>query len=184
MLQIRYFHQLKLICVVIAPIALLAGCGDPSAANNATSRKERTDEVLVAESLDGTAGEAAVTILVQRTTIDPDNPTREHLRKVFRESESAPVRVAAIKGIAKGWDYDAMEDLFEALDDPSLEVRERAGRAVNRMLGLRFPYNASDPPVKRALVVSKMRETWGKLQSTGRLDEWLERLPRVVGKVE
>ncbi|MCG8587453.1 MAG: HEAT repeat domain-containing protein [Pirellulales bacterium] len=172
----------------------ITGCGEsttvdqkPERASSALlgSADDRTDDMLVTEALDNTAGIASasvVEVLNDRTTIDEDNPTRQHLRTVFRQSQSPPVRVAAIEGIAKGWDYDAMEDLFAALDDPSVEVRERAGKAVQRMIGLRFPYNASDPPAARAAVVAHMREKWEKLRDTGKLEQWLERLPEVQAK--
>jgi len=150
-------------------VCLIAGCGD------------RTDEALVTEALDESAGVEsveAVRRLAERTTIDRDNPTRAHLRKVFRESDRPAVRVAAIDGIAKGWDYDAMEDLFAALDDPSLEVRERSGRTVQRMIGLKFPYNAQDPPQKRAKVIAHMRQMWDRLRTSDKLGQWLDRLDK------
>ena len=165
-------------------LSVIVGCGKPTVADNgkptaAPQRDDRTDEMLVAEALDGPGGEAAATILAQRTTIDPANPTRDHLRTVFRESDQAPIRIAAIQGVAKGWDYNAMDDLLAALDDESLEVRASAGVAVNQLLGLRFYYCADDPPEKRAKVVAQMRNAWSSMQGTGRLDHWLKRLPEV-----
>ena len=121
--------------------------------------------------------------MAARTSIEQNNPTREHLRKVFRESDDSHVRVAAIRGIAKGWDYDAMEDLLDALDDPSVEVREQAGITAQKMIGLKFRYDASDPPEERAKVVTHMRKMWEGLRDTGRLEQWLKRLPDVHEKL-
>ena len=139
----------------------------------------RSDEELVEAALSSevpVAGEAAVAHLAKRTTIEASNPTREHLRHVFQESDQPNVRAASIKGIARGWDYDAMEALFDALDDESLEVRTQAGAAIEKLIGLRFHYRASDPPVKRSETVAKMRSTWVQFRKSPKFDQWLARL--------
>lgn len=180
-------------CMLVAGLALGAWCvlpedGDkqsaardspkPSASvdpHEDKSNDELVDAALSAEE-PASGKRAAVVRLTERTTLDEHNPTREQLRQVFRDSSEPIVRAAAIKGIARGWDYDVMDELLDALDDESAAVRESAGLAVEKMIGLRFHYRASDPPEERAKKVALMRSTWAKFKSTGTLDEWLARL--------
>ena len=94
------------------------------------------------------------------------------LRQIYQQSESPNVRAAALSGLAKQEDYVDMETLLAALEDESPRVRGRAGAALQRMLGLDFYFRAMDPPEKRQAAINRIRAAWGRMQSTGRLEEW------------
>ena len=64
--------------------------------------------------------------------------SRQHLRRVYRQSKSPSVRAACIGGIARGWDYDSMDSLLVALEDESPLVRGRAGGGCTGNAGRRL----------------------------------------------
>jgi hypothetical protein len=94
-----------------------------------------------------------------------------HIREVFRRSEASDVKVACIEGIAQNWDYDSMDLLLDALDDPSPVVRGRAASAVMRMVGRNRRFRAEGPEAERKMLAQYMREDWEAMRRHPRLED-------------
>ena len=164
--------------------AMVTGCSSSTGSTGSTDDiKEIADpqrtadlaaQALRADSVD--ARKVAVEMLAQRTTIDQSNPIRGTLKEIYAATDEPQVRAACIDGIARGWDYSAMDELLGDLEHESPLVRQHAGAAAERMIGLGFLYRADAPPEQRAVKIARMRDVWQKMQTTGKLDEWLERL--------
>lgn len=104
---------------------------------------------------------------------------REHLRRVLAESQSPPVRLACIRGLASEWDYQSMPALLDALDDESELVRSDAAMAVERMMSVTlkgFGYQYNDPPAKRAPAIKRIRQDWEKKRDSPIFIKWRKRL--------
>jgi hypothetical protein len=91
----------------------------------------------------------------------PRNPAREPLVQVFKESKAPSVRVAAIRGLTSIWDYDNLDAMLEAMNDPSAEVQVAAKQMILTLLYL-APRNF--PPAttaeERQAQIEKLRERW------------------------
>lgn len=104
---------------------------------------------------------------------------RKHLRRVMAESQSSPVRLACIQGLASVWDYDSMAVFLEALDDESDLIRSRAGATIERMMSVSladFGYRYGDPPAQRAAAIKRVREDWDQKRDSPVFIRWRERL--------
>jgi len=121
----------------------------------------------------------------------PRNPAREPLFQVFQESKAPTVRVAAARGLASIWDYDSMEALLAALDDPSVEVQAAAKQVILNLLELdrrRFPPAVSAE--ERQAQAKEMRDRWEdfrRVPKSGRpskLEAWQKRLAVREGEKE
>jgi hypothetical protein len=106
---------------------------------------------------------------------DLGEPAIEQLRRVLAESDIPGVRAAVITGLANQRDYDSMPKLLDALEDPSLLVRSRAGATVRRMLPTDHGFGAADPPERRAEVVKRLRAEWERFRESPLMKKWRER---------
>lgn len=71
---------------------------------------------------------------------------------------SPNIRQAAARGLAQLQNRDALPDLMDALDDEDVNVRVWAITALhNTIVGIRFPYNASDPREERLMQIENIR---------------------------
>jgi len=93
-------------------------------------------------------------------------PALKHLRRLVTESQSDGVRAVAIQGLAFQRDYECMPALLDAMEDPSLVVRGRAGAAVERLVGLDFNFDADAPLEKRERLIAAMRREWKNLRDS------------------
>jgi hypothetical protein len=82
------------------------------------------------------------------------------MREVLAKTESPQVKSYIIQGLGAQRDWDSMPALIDALDDPAIQVRDRAGVAVNAMLGVDYYYKANDPAPKREAAVKLMRQRY------------------------
>jgi len=141
-------------------------------------RKRSPEELarLALESVDLQERELAAVELAQL-----GRPATEHLRRVLAEADSPRVRAPAIRGLAAQWDYDSMPALLDALDDPSLVVRGRAGVAVARMMSVDFDFRADAPAEQRQAIVKRFREQWEWMRDSAALKRWKKRLKEADG---
>lgn len=93
-------------------------------------------------------------------------PARPHLRRLMAESQNENVRAIAMDGLGVLRDYKSMDALMDAMDDPSLLVRTRAGASVGRIIGLDRRFNAGGSPEERKKVIALIRDDWAKLLKT------------------
>ena len=89
----------------------------------------------------------------------PDKPVAE-LRRVFTESDSERVRVAAALGLGLVRDWDSVPRLLEAMQSPSVLLRSRAATAVNRIVGQDFGFRAQDPQPQRRKAIEVIKKNW------------------------
>ncbi len=100
----------------------------------------------------------------------------EHLQRVLAKGNSPAVRATAIQGLAKQWDYDSMDPIIDALNDDDPLVRGRAGRAVERMLGMQFGLRHDAPVEEREAKIKLVRTAWQEMKTSEVLENWKQRL--------
>jgi hypothetical protein len=106
---------------------------------------------------------------------------KEQLRRVLAESQSPPVRIACIRGVASEWDYQSMSVLLDALDDESDLIRSGAAMAVEQMMSVdlvAFGYTYNDPPAKRKAASKRLRAHWEEWRKSDNYKSWQERLKK------
>ena len=107
---------------------------------------------------------AAIQILEASTPPAPTDPTVPNIvLKAFLAEKAPETRAAAADALGKFQHWDAMESLVDALEDESPDVRNAAGMAVRRILGLDYGFRAKAPPADRQAAVARIRAGW-KLQ--------------------
>ncbi len=94
---------------------------------------------------------------------DPDD-ARKLLARLTDRKERAEVRAAAAEALGALRHIPAGEALIDALKDPSLLVRIRAGVALRRIMGVAYGYNARAPAGERRKKIELIRTEWGKFQ--------------------
>ena len=104
-----------------------------------------------------------------------------HLRQVLSTSESPQVRAACVEGLGRQWDYDSIEELFAALEDPSPLVRGRAGAALMRMLGRQRDFRADAPPEERQHFIRLLRGDWEEMKDKAPLERFRDPQRRKAG---
>jgi len=97
------------------------------------------------------------------------------LRTVLKKSDSPVVRATAIQGLASEGDYESMNEIIAALNDPNPLVRGRAGAAVEDMLGLRFDMRHDDPTEKRRVKIQLVKDAWEDMRGSRMLEDWRSR---------
>jgi HEAT repeat protein len=130
----------------------------------------RSPEELVQvalESTDPAEQEEAVLELIEL-----GGPALKHLQRVLAESQTDRVRAAAIQGLAFQRDYDSMPILLDAMADPSLVIRVRAGAAVQKLLGVKVDFHASAPPEEREKAAAILRKEWERMRSLPNFEEF------------
>jgi hypothetical protein len=138
--------------------------------------KLESPEVLARQALSAASLEdqerACARLVVVADTLHksgPRNPAREPLLQVFKESKSPTVRVTAIRGLASLWDYDSMEAMFEALGDPSPEVRMAAKQTIVSLLCLdRRDFPPVSSAEERQAQAQVLRARWEDFRKTNK----------------
>ncbi len=100
------------------------------------------------------------------------------MREVLSLTDLPSVKAIMIQSLGNLYDYDSMDLLLNALDDPSLEVRQHSGNAVRAMLGRTIPYDAQASTAERAKAIAFMRKDWEQLRDSPLLSEFKERQRR------
>jgi len=113
---------------------------------------------------------AAIQILEASTPPAPEDPAVPNIVLQAFLAEKAPqTRAAAAEALGKFQHWDAMAGLVDALEDESVEVRNSAGMAVRRILGLDYGFRAKAPLEERQAAIARIRSGW-KLQLIFHLD--------------
>jgi hypothetical protein len=113
---------------------------------------------------------AAIQILEASTPPAPEDPAVPNIvLKAFLTEKAPETRAVAANALGKFQHWDAMEGLVEALEDESVEVRNSAGMAIRRILGLDYGFRAKAPPAERQAAIARIRNGW-KLQLIFHLD--------------
>ena len=89
----------------------------------------------------------------------PDRPLAQ-LKRVAAESESPRVRAAAVLGLGALRDWESMPLLIEALESPSVFLRERAASAVRQILNRDFGFRARGGDAERRQAVETIKRCW------------------------
>jgi HEAT repeat protein len=121
-----------------------------------------TPEELVQKAEDAPTGTEREKAVLDLATTGPS--AEDQLRRLLVESKKPEVRAAAIEGLNSLSAWNSMPQILQALEDPSVQVRGRAGAAATRMLGIDFLYRAEDPPEQRAKAVKGMRSCYSQMQ--------------------
>lgn len=82
----------------------------------------------------------------------------ELLIRTLQTDKAPAARIAAATALGQLKCWEAGPALIDALEDPDARVRSRAGTAIDRIIGLRLGFRASDPG--RAKVIEKIRMMW------------------------
>ncbi len=122
----------------------------------------RSPDELVRIALESTNASEQEKAVIE--LMDLGKPALTHLQRLLAESKSDRVRAATIQGLATQRDYDSMPMLLDAMNDPSLVVRVRAGAAVQRLLGVKVRYSANAPPKEREKAVKILRKEWERVR--------------------
>ena len=113
---------------------------------------------------------AAIQILEASTPPAPEDPAVPNIVLQAFLAEKAPqTRAAAAEALGKFQHWDAMAGLVDALEDESVEVRNSAGMAIRRILGLDYGFRAKAPLEERQAAIARIRSGW-KLQLIFHLD--------------
>jgi hypothetical protein len=81
------------------------------------------------------------------------------------QEPDAEVRAGAAEGLRIRLEHSTIPQLFQALRDPSREVRVWAIAAIHKMIARKFPYRAELPPSQQTAVIERIRKylVWAKL---------------------
>ena len=113
---------------------------------------------------------AAIQILEASTPPAPEDPAVPNIvLKAFLAQKAPETRAVAAEALGKFQHWQAMEGLVEALEDESPEVRNSAGMAIRRILGLDYGFRATAPLTERQAAIARIRGGW-KLQLPFHLD--------------
>lgn len=88
------------------------------------------------------------------------------LRQVYQQSSDPAVRATVMQSMGRLYDYDSMDSLLEAMDDPSPLVRARANAAVVRMIGLDGHFDANGPIEDRRRIIGFYRLQWESMRNS------------------
>jgi len=101
---------------------------------------------------------------------------KDELRRVLAGSDTPEVRAICVQGLAALRDYDSMENMLDALEDPSAVVRSAAARAGMQLLGAKYEFDAEGPPEKRKKTVEFFRETWSEYKDADGFKAWMDQM--------
>ena len=134
-----------------------------------SGERHRSPEELVREALESTDPAEQEKAVLELTELG--TPALKHLQRVLAESQTDRVRAAAIQGLAFQQDYDSMPALLDAMADPSLVIRVRAGAAVQKLLGVKIDFHANAPPKEREKAVAILRKEWERMRNLPNFEE-------------
>jgi len=100
----------------------------------------------------------------------------DELRRVFAQSDTPEVRAICVQALAALRDYDSMEEMLDAMEDPSAVVRSRASRAVMQLLGAKYEFDAEAEPEIRQETIDYFRGMWEKYKDSEGFRESIERM--------
>jgi len=98
---------------------------------------------------------------------DAKDPAVAALVTSLSDDPSPEVRASAATTLGYTRTYQALENLFDALNDPKLNVRRAAGRAVAKITRLRLNYRPDDPEPKRLEQIRKLKLWWSNPDNVG-----------------
>jgi hypothetical protein len=90
----------------------------------------------------------------------------DYLRRIAAQGPSPDVRAVAIDGLGSNWDYESMEFLLTAMDDPSPRVRARAASVVAGMIGRERNFQPLADPRERQRIIAAYRDDWAKMKDS------------------
>ncbi len=97
--------------------------------------------------------------------------------RVFQESDVPAVKAAIVQGLALNRDFDSMDLLLDAMNDPVLLVRVRAAGAVQRMLQIEVVgFRPDASPEERLKAIKIYRAEWNKMRASPALKNFREKL--------
>jgi hypothetical protein len=99
-----------------------------------------------------------------------------HLRRLVREGNSPEVRAAATYAVARQYDYKSMDALLDSMEDESVVVRGRAGRAVVKLLGRDRRFRASGSAEERARIIGHCRADWETIKASPHFESFKRKL--------
>ena len=81
------------------------------------------------------------------------------------EDKAAIVRATALRALGRLRAYTQMEVMLEALDDPDEPVRRCANAAIEKVVGVKVGYRASDSPPRRQQAIARWQATWERIRA-------------------
>ncbi len=87
-----------------------------------------------------------------------ENSDPQPLMTSLANDESAAVRIAAATALGNLRHWEAGPILIDALEDPDPRVRSQAGASLDKIIGVKLGFRATDP--KRDRVIEKIRAWW------------------------
>jgi len=121
------------------------------------------EDQAVSAPVDENAGDGAVGGDPVATFSKYGPESTDKLREHLSEEHPPEVRAAAAQRLGRLRDFESAEKLLDLMDDPSPQVRGRAGVALQRILGADYGFHAHDPPEKRRKIIAALRkvvEAW------------------------
>jgi len=100
---------------------------------------------------------------------------RPALRRTLRQAAEPEVKAASIQGLGQLYDYESMDDLLKALDDPSPLVRGRAGVAVQRLLGADFGFSPELEGEQLEQKITVLKKEWERMRGSRLLEDFKKR---------
>ncbi len=91
---------------------------------------------------------------------------KAYLRMLIKPAMPSGAREAAVLGLGECRDFQSMPALLDLLDDPSEQIRARAGMSVSVILGRGFPFDASKSAEERANVIAFIRRDYEAMKKS------------------
>lgn len=80
------------------------------------------------------------------------------MNQLLAKDAAPQVRLAAAKALGKADQWAGLKQLVAALDDPDAAVRGAAIRSIEKIMGMRFDFDATAPRNKRQATMAKIRQ--------------------------
>ncbi|MCA9187645.1 MAG: hypothetical protein KDA99_18580 [Planctomycetales bacterium] len=88
------------------------------------------------------------------------------MRQVFEQSDAPEVRGICVEGLGRNWDYESLDAIISAMEDPSPDLRGRAGLIAGRMTGRDRPFFAHGPEAERRVIIEHVRQDWEEIRKS------------------
>lgn len=164
-------HGLWIALAVVAGLAVVVFAWRYFSRDRLLAPAELADIALTAEDPQRRGGAAA-------QLIRHGEAAREELRRVLAESDNDDVKSACIQALAAIHDYDSMNNILDALEDPSPLVRARAGQTVDQLLGATYGFSYDAPQDVRQRQIEFLRKEWQSLKESEGFEHFVERMKR------
>jgi len=140
-------------------LALRVNAGDTDAIHALPSGREEAIPVVTRLVRDPRP-DVRVAAVAALSRFDREKIDQGAVAEALSQDSHAAVRAAAAKTLGTIHAWDAMPQLVAALRDPDETVRRRAGKAVERILGVGYGYDATAHPKQRERVVRQIEKEW------------------------